>query len=522
MCSDERPTGVSASELFARQLDFGGCLQELDQTLKEVLNTVLDEAMCKEVIYEEYEPKKERVNIPRLLSSLKRHTPDVERRFPLVLEPQQFPPLRIDPQLLRYVYQNAISNACKFGKHGGVIETSLKYNFGTKEFEMLVRNQPGIGHDELAKLSQEDANKVFSPGTQLETNHAKMGIEYAQIKSQSSGDGAWIMQSCAKTLGGKCEIEFMDDCTIFSFRCPLEACHRQLDLSASHAAGMELHLPKETWGIAIDDSKIQRKLLDRLLGNSGIQPNRILILGESADEVYGFKETVKSLVRENPNDRFLIIADENLDITSGGAKFHTVSGSACIEQLRAEMNDEDESRILTLVRSANDSTADIAEYKRRAHGFLQKAPMQKNGFMELIKPVWAERFSLELTSGGSLDTHDNDDTFVAAPQDLIASLDVIGALFSVHDQSSLRARWITIRDKLHMLKGDLKTLKSIAGVKEAIQDVDALLQKQMPDMLLERWLEIQKSMRSLLQQPELIPEGQSTTLPKVSTVSNAA
>jgi len=75
---------------------------------------------------------------------------------------------------------------------------------------------------------------------------------------------------------------------------------------------------------------------------------------------------------ENMGDHILLIADENLDIVDEAAKRKTISGSHLVENIRHRLLPEQERRLFSLIRSANDSASDIAIYKSRAHGFLPK------------------------------------------------------------------------------------------------------------------------------------------------------
>jgi len=71
--------------------------------------------------------------------------------------------------------------------------------------------------------------------------------------------------------------------------------------------------------------------------------------------------------------------------------------------------------MLALVRSANDSASDVAIYNSRAHGFICKAPIQREKIMEIIAPIWAkrfaERFPHSIANGGQPKS-DVDDTLL--------------------------------------------------------------------------------------------------------------
>ena len=61
---------------------------------------------------------------------------------------------------------------------------------------MEVINEPGDSHDKILALGDAARDVVFAPRSRLTdlNTHNSMLI--------SSGDGAWIMSKCAKTMGG--------------------------------------------------------------------------------------------------------------------------------------------------------------------------------------------------------------------------------------------------------------------------------------------------------------------------------
>lgn len=119
---------------------------EMDKMLHEVLDTVLAEAMARDVIHEVYRPRLERLDVKGLLSSCNYGLGTLER-FPL--KPiGDVPYLLMDPQLLRYIHRNAFSNACKYGKPNGVVLTTVEFDQTSNMFEMKVINEPGRCHDD--------------------------------------------------------------------------------------------------------------------------------------------------------------------------------------------------------------------------------------------------------------------------------------------------------------------------------------------------------------------------------------
>lgn len=120
---------------------------KMENMLHEVLDTVLAEAMARDVIHEVYQPRLERVDVRSILTSTNAGIGTMER-FPLQIKGGNLPVLLLDPQLLRYIHRNAFSNACKYGRPGGRVLTDVAYNNAKRWFEMKVINEPGQGHDE--------------------------------------------------------------------------------------------------------------------------------------------------------------------------------------------------------------------------------------------------------------------------------------------------------------------------------------------------------------------------------------
>ncbi len=178
---------------------------ELDKTLREILDIVLAEAMARDVIHEVYKPKQESVDVARLIQNIMTgaQSADTVYRFPIVTEPSPLPHMALDPQLVRYIYRNAMSNACKYGKIGGVVMTEIKWDEQKGVLHMNVINLPGENHEEILKLGILATDMIFSPSKRLQIHD----VHEKEISTHSSGDGAWVMLQCAKTLGGNCSIE---------------------------------------------------------------------------------------------------------------------------------------------------------------------------------------------------------------------------------------------------------------------------------------------------------------------------
>mmetsp|Transcript_126436 Transcript_126436/g.354044 ORF Transcript_126436/g.354044 Transcript_126436/m.354044 type:complete len:962 (+) Transcript_126436:88-2973(+) len=352
-------------------------LSELDNNLHQVLDTVLAEAMARDVINEVYKPRYECVDV---LANLRSASSNSER-FPVRSRQADMPFLKLDQQLLHYIYRNAVSNACKYGKQGELVVTLVGYDKETMELEVQVINSPGPGHEELVGLGPQASQAVFEQGLRL---HENLRIKDRFI---SHGDGAWIAQKCAKAMGGNCSIRFEDDLTIFSFKCPTEPLVPAVKIDTTNFV-----VPPDTFGVAVDDSKIQRKLMSRLLGLVGVAEENMTITGEKTSDIFGIEKLILKLLDSHPTAKILVIIDENLDYGGTGEEVVIMSGSKVMKDILTALPPEDERRILALIRSANDSTSDLAIYVSRAHGFFPKAPMTQDRLREMMAPLWAERF----------------------------------------------------------------------------------------------------------------------------------
>ena len=193
-----------------------------------------------------------------------------------------------------------------------------------------------------------------------------------------------IISKVAKIMKGQASIKFEDKRTVFSLNIPAKLLERK----RHNADVKEFSLPVNTWGIAIDDSKVQMKLLGKFLE---LPKDRIKVFGKDANEIMSFVDYVVNFMDEHMGDYILLIADENLDINDEAAKHVTISGSQLVENIRMRLLPEQEKRLVALIRSANDSISDVAIYNSRAHGFLPKAPIKKGNVLETLAPLWLAR-----------------------------------------------------------------------------------------------------------------------------------
>jgi len=501
--SNDDAAAVSGESVSGRMEN----MADLDKTLHEVLDIVLAETMARDVIHEMYIPRMERMDVNHILTRTRGFAAN-NGQFSVTCEPSPLPIVLSDQGLFKCIHGNAIRNALKYGEHGGTIATEATYNTELGELEMKVINLPGPGHDKLVAMGNRASELVFSHGTRLHKD-SDLGQ-----RTHSAGDGAWIIRKCAKILRGSVEINFEEKRTIFTFRAPMK-------LHETLSPGVEtFHLPQGVWGIAIDDSKIQRKLLRRFFHHAGVLEPRQIILGQTTEEIATFVDFVVDFVTRHPDDRFFLIADENLEMDNDDDKgaasiawHETISGSKCIKQIRNTLDPEQERRMLALVRSANDSPQDLALYNSRAHGYMPKVPLRGISVRESVSPLWKKRFPPK--SKGNRGDWDTDsetcmsriasienlrDLTLISPMELLAELEQIDTLCVRHRDNTSKDRWCVLWDKLHQLKGDLKSVNVDDKFSSTIYLIEALRGENHPANFMSMWLRIRSDVVSFISQ----------------------
>lgn len=302
-------------------------------------------------------------------------------------------------------------------------------------------------------------------------------------------------------MKGECSIKFEELRTVLSLTIPARPLTSQSNKKSHTPTDVKtFSLPDRVWGIAIDDSKIQMKLLGKFFEFAGIEKDRIKVFGKDADEIRGFVDYVVNFMDENMGDHVLLIADENLDVMDEASKHITISGSQLVENIRLRLLPEQEKQLVALIRSANDSSSDVAIYNSRAHGFLPKAPIKKGNVLEALAPLWIARYPQQTMvdedstsrrsradsfSSESLESFSSlNDFIVSTPIEILQTVNEIDALFA---KGSIVEHWDIIWEKLHVLKGDLLTLQVGSKVISAVGMINSFRELTSNDELMERW-----------------------------------
>ena len=325
------------------------------------------------------------------------------------------------------------------------------------------------------------SDSVFRQGTRL---HANSDGEEQHI---SSGDGAWIMQKCAKTLGGSCEISFQWERTEFIFQCPAEPLTIVSQISSS-----DFEVPPGTWGIGIDDSMIQRRLMGRILQHAGVEESKRIVLGSCPEDCAELGEAIKKILSEDDHCKILGLVDENLDFNQRDLKQLIISGSVIMKEVLSSLSPEQEARIFALIRSANDSTEDVALYMQRAHGFFPKAPMQQERVREILAPLWAERFLRIPKEDESVPIQKCRDKIEGdiSKDDLLQSLAQVEKL--LHGKSLDDIPWSFVWGALHSLKGDLMVVSGSGDLEMATILISSMRGDRAPREFTSKWVLIRE------------------------------
>ncbi|KAG8462663.1 hypothetical protein KFE25_004639 [Diacronema lutheri] len=422
---------------------------EMEEKLKRTLNTVLAQAMARELVHGEYSAQPEPVDVEALLRSSISSSDD-DARFQFAFRPDPFPMVLVDPRLVYHVFHNAVSNACKYGRARGVITTDVSIAHGV--VTMRVVNLPGPSHERLC-AAPDSAAAVFEKGRRLHEDDAD-DLRTAKV---SAGDGAWIMRKCSAALSGWCSISFGETRTVFELHFPAK-------LHVSRAQVLAYALPAGTLGIGIDDSKVQRSMLRKIFEVVGIAPELMTIVGHDSESILAFADTVERIVRDNPTARVFVVADENLEL-EGGATREAASGSRALETVKARLPVELLANTLLVVRSANDSKEECAAFCARSHGVLPKCAFSKEGVLQAVAALWFERFG---DAGGAegITEHGSESRMLTSIEgELFESIEKLAAVVDP------TAPWDVVRRQLHQIKGELRSLPASEALSAHIEAI---------------------------------------------------
>ena len=243
------------------------------------------------------------------------------------------------------------------------------------------------------------------------------------------------------------------------------------------------------------------QLLAKFFDFMDIPSDHCTVLGDGADEIKGFEDFVVNFMESHKNDYVFMVVDENLDVQESSGESISISGSVCVENIRRRLPYELERRLFALVRSANDSTSDIAIYNDRAHGFLAKAPIRREKVVETLAPLWLKRFPpAQFGDSVAYDTSDESDTtaseeLACSAQDIAYKLVEMDERFNTDTQVTT---WRWMHDQLHELKGDILTMASDASMISILGMINLLLGYRDSILIKEKWPKLRDRIYSVI------------------------
>jgi len=356
----------------------------------------------------------------------------------------------------------------------------------------------------MGKITSEDVHPIIQKFKRLTKTNKITAADVAgpnkkkKSKMNEPAQGSISRSSSTFSVGKKIAIAFKEEVLGNSLLKDDSLVASDSSIIADDKASFSL--PHNTFAIGIDDSKIQRKLITKFFTTAGIPEDHCTIIGDGKDEIMGFEDFVIKYMEEHENDFVLVIVDENLDVATEDNKLQTISGSACVANIRRHLPTHLERQTFFLIRSANDSSSDVALYKSRAHGFLPKAPIKQGGVLGVLAPKWIRRFPPSqfnhLTdvdnSPKKADTANNG--IACSPMDIAQLLSDIDQLFT----GDMVANIHQIKDSMHELKGDLLTLNSRFSVTPIIGLINSILILQSEIAISQKWHDLKESINDLL------------------------
>jgi hypothetical protein len=125
--------------------------------------------------------------------------------------------------------------------------------------------------------------------------------------------------------------------------------------------------------------------------------------------------------------------------------------------------------------------------------------MKNQRFLDIIKPWWTARFPKSKWRPSVLDLSGDCDSNGPSANDIRTVLVVVDALCAAQDGSAIEMRWLAIREKLHALKGDLKTMKSKESLSQIDEQLDGLVRhSHLPDNFSQRWSDVRAQIEAII------------------------
>lgn len=286
------------------------------------------------------------------------------------------PPLVIDELLLRLFHGSACLNALKLGKADGQVTSYVDFDAVDSLLTMQV---------------------VYLPGKELQDVQIQDGAHVPQLAAEMIS--SWIATECARLLRGQWSHNFERHRIVTQLTCPTQVA-RKADFLPSMDTTTSWTVPRSNgvvWGIAIDKCATQRCILTKIFDHIGICRQYVAVSGGTTEEIFSFGGTTVDHIRSHPGDRFIILANEDLDTFSYAAPSHdaesvgSTSGSYLLQRVVTALGPELASNVLAVVRlNADIHGANIIG--QRAHGYMSVEATSREEVCTIFQTLWETRF----------------------------------------------------------------------------------------------------------------------------------
>lgn len=266
------------------------------------------------------------------------------------------------------------------------------------------------------------------------------------------------MQQCAVALRGQCKISFEEDHTLFTLQCEVEV----------HSTPQFVHtlkLPSSFALVGVDDSKMQRVILGRLFKNLDLPASCTHLFGATYAEVVTCTESVGEIM--DKFDYTLCIFDQHLDYPEG-----TLYGTD-LSKIVLEMAKRKNRRVVTFIRSANDSSADVRMYREMATDSLPKKAMNRREFREIVVPHIVNAFG---SADGEIAEADSEvNEMLSILQEELRPL-----LPGLVESKSQDPDWSNVWRSLHRIKGGCQVVE-MNEASEVVATIDSWKGESYPE-----------------------------------------
>jgi hypothetical protein len=265
-------------------------------------------------------------------------------------------------------------------------------------------------------------------------------------------------------MGGSCRMVFQPDRTVFTFSVPAP-----VSAPSQPYDSYQLN-PEIVWMLGVDDCEFQRYLLGLFFTHTlAIRPDHVHMVGETSKQLQELSDIIVERMESLPPDALLVaIVDENLAGALPGVGSHgVVSGSHAVHDARRRLAPRTEARLLTLIRSANDSAREREFYLAHAPGTVSKGSQGR--LLRSILDAAVHRFGPGCLASTAEDTPDSG---TPDPQLKVAARELQKTVATVDEWAELP--WAEVSKDLHRMKGIIMSVQTQDSAPDDAPLLDAL------------------------------------------------